>query len=243
VRFLSLFIAFALLALCFACKRRGSGSADTTSGNIEHVDSADPAPGAAQNEHPLTVETNNLNWLTRNSPLIFVGRLSGQNVEKDAKGLIATRNSFEVENIIVGESSEKAVTLTTLGGTLARETLKVPHIPTFTKNQTYVIFTDLKRTVYNPVTGNEQGVFLVVDGAVYTPDGFALIGVEDGTIRLSEVALENFDRRENREKAATLATDPKTDGGIISTERTVEEAGKPMRLEEFSKAIRAAVGR
>ena len=57
-------------------------------------------------------------------------------------------------------------------------------MPAFGKGQRYVIFTDPGRTVYNPITGNEHGVFLVEVGntGVYSHEGIGISAVERGLL-------------------------------------------------------------
>lgn len=233
-------LAFGLVVptLFGACTQRDANGPSAA----QQFASADPAPSAAQSDRPVSIDVN-LNWLARNSPFVFVGHLTGKSVEKDARGLVVTKHRFDVDNIILGESQDKVVALTTLGGTMNGETLKVTHMPEFAEGQTYVVFTDLTRTVYNPVTGNRNGVFLVVDSAIYTYDGRALVGVEDGLLRVGDRTLENPPDGKDRRAAASEAGNPNVSGGVVSAERAAVESGIPMRLEEFSRAIVAAARR
>jgi hypothetical protein len=191
----------------------------------------------------MAFQMNNLDWLARNSPFIFVGRVSSTNAQKDARGLIITKNRFAVERVIAGDGKTKTVTLTTLGGTVGDESTTVSNMPEFTANQHYLVFTDLKRTVYNPITGNLSGVFLIVDGAVYTYDGRAVAGVERGRIQGSDVTLELPGTGKAREKSAPESTNPRTSGTIVSIERAAGRVQKPMRLEAFIKAVQTAARR
>ena len=202
--------------------------------------SADPSPEAVRGDHPMVYPMNNLNWLTSNSPFIFVGRVIAASAEKDARGLVITRNQFAVEKVIAGDLKTKVVTLTTLGGAVNGDTMTVSNMPEFRANQTYVVFTDLKRTVYNPITGNRNGVFLVNDDSVYTYEGQALVSVKDGLLRVSDVTLQRLGKERNREEAAPVYTDPNTSGLIVSVERAAAGAEKPMRLETFLKVILTA---
>ena len=234
MRILELLLLLATLTLFGACSLPGQDG-----GRLppkERYASADPARDAAQSERPMALNVNDLRWLTGNSPFIFVGRLSSQNVEKDAKGLVITRNRFDVERVIFGESADKTITLTTLGGTTDGQSMRVSGMPQFMNGQRYVIFTDLKRTVYNPVTGNERGVFIVDDAGVYAYDGRALAGVENGLLLFSDESLGNFQTGKRYEKAA-VAEEPKVSGNILSVQRAAVQAAKPMPLEAFARAI------
>jgi hypothetical protein len=239
MRILELLLLLTTLTLFGACSMSGR---DGGQAPPPQYASADPGLDAAQSERPMALNLNDLRWLVGNSPFIFVGRLSSQNVEKDAKGLVITRNRFDVERVIVGESADKTITLTTLGGTMDGQTMRVSNMPLFMNGQRYVIFTDLKRTVYNPVTGNERGVFVVDDAGVYAYDGRALAGVENGLLRFSDESLRNFQTGKPYEKAA-VAEEPKVSGNILSVQRAAVQAAKPMPLEAFARAILEAARR
>jgi hypothetical protein len=222
------FFALALLGAC------------TTAGRDEGAPqyaSADPVPGAARTEQPVVRHVNDLRWLVQNSPFIFVGRLASQSFEKDGRGRVITRNRFDVERVIVGETTDRAITLTTLGGTMDGETMHVSNIPEFVTGLRYVVFTDLRRTVYNPVTGSERGVFIVDGATVYAYDGRALTGVENGLLRFSDESLRNFRTGEPFQRAAVVE-EPRVTGNILSVQRAAVEPGAAMSLDEFARAIR-----
>lgn len=187
----------------------------------------------------MVLHTNDLNWLVQNSPLIFVGRLSSQEASKDQRGLIITRNTFEAEKIIVGDTSEKTITLTTLGGTVGNETMNVSHMPVFAEGQRYIIFTDLKRTTYNPITENQAGVMLVgPDSGIYTYNGVAVSGVENGILQLSDLTLEvKAAKGTQTQKTSPQQQDPKTEGGVNSVTRTKPDTRKPVSLDQFIELI------
>jgi hypothetical protein len=236
MRILELLILLTTLTLFGACSLPGQAPPK------EQYASADPAAVAAQSERPMTLNVNDLRWLVTNSPFIFVGRLSSQNVEKDARGLVITRNRFEVERVIIGESKDKTIALTTLGGTMDGQAMRVSGMPQFMNGQRYVIFTDLKRTVYNPVTGNERGVFVVDDTGVYSYGGHALAGVENGLLRFSDESIRNFQTDKPYERAA-VAEEPKVSGNIVSVQRAAVQPARPMPLEAFARAILEAARR
>jgi hypothetical protein len=191
----------------------------------------------------MTLEVNNLDWLTRNSPLVFVGRLRARTAEKDAKGLFVTRNRFDIERVIAGSFADKTITLSVLGGTVGGETLKVSHMPVFTVDRRYMVFTDASRTTYNPITGNEHGVFLVIDDRVYTSDGRAVLGVDGGVLRTGTVVQRGVDPPATGERPSGQVDNPKTSGAVVSAQRASEAAEAPMPLEEFSRAVAAAARR
>jgi hypothetical protein len=201
---------------------------------------SDPAVDAATSTQVMKAPgelTKNLGWLVANSPFVYVGHVTAQTSEKDSRGLIVTKNEFAVDRVIVGDASKKSVSLTTLGGSVGGIAMKASHMPEFSRDTTYLIFTDLTRTVYNPITGNEGGVFIVADSGVFSYDGLAIAGIENGLIQLDETSA----RRTDPQRAAALATDPKVDGAIMSVQRAEVGQRKALSLDEFSAAIRAAL--
>lgn len=204
---------------------------------------ADPGPAAEQSTQPMTADTSTLDGLSRDSSLVFVGRLRTKVAEKDARGLLVTRNQFAIEQVIAGTFAEMTITLNVLGGTAGGETLSVSHMPEFMAERRYVVFTDPRRTVYNPITGNQRGVFLVVDDRVYTYDGRAVLGVENGAFRTGPAPPRDQVVPGTRERASSQTESPTTRGGIVSMERAPERIETPMSLGAFSRAVAAAARR
>ena len=203
---------------------------------------SDPDSSASGGGHPITRAPYSLDWLVKNSPFVFVGRLTAIDVERDSRGLVVSHNRFEVENALIGASPQKVVTLTTFGGTIGNETFSASHTPEFVQGQTYVIFTDLARTTYNPITGDERGVFLVINSDVYTLAGRAIVGIQDGKFRFGSTILEKYPGGPSREPGLVGPTnvgDPTVGGGVVSTQPIVPTA-RPMQLTEFSRLIVAA---
>ncbi len=191
----------------------------------------------------MTSDVNNLDGLTRSSPQVFVGRLRAKRSEKDANGRIVTRNELEVERMIAGTLPGMTITLSVLGGTVEGETMRVSHTPEFTADRRYIVFADASRTTYDPVTGGQQGVFQIVGEAVYTYDGRAVLGVENGVLRIGVTALGAADAPATTERGSAQVENPRTSGAIVSTERATDAAETPMTLEGFSRAVTAAARR
>jgi len=189
----------------------------------------------------MTLIGNDLRALVADSAFIFVGRLLSRDMEKDARGLLVTRNRFAVERVIVGQPDVKTITLTVLGGETDTLVMRVSHMPEFAVDQRYIVFTDLARTVYNPVTANEHGVFVIADTAVYAYDGRAVTGVENGILQFGATRL---DIRTGRVAETSASSDAaKLTGNIVSMERAPAAAENPVRLEEFIAVIAAAARR
>jgi hypothetical protein len=238
MRLQNLLMLLAMLTASVSCQDQGKDVPTSIKG--PQFASVDPTPEAAQTSRPMINQMNNFNWLVQNSPFIFVGRVSGTKAEKDTKGLLITRNKFAVEKVIIGDSKTQVVVLTTLGGTVGEDSMRVSNMPEFVINQTYVVFTDLKRTVYNPITGNHYGVFVVHDDAIYTYDGRGLVDIKDGLVQTSNMVLESPIQRKNHEEAALVVNNPKISGSIVSIEEVdLSKVGaeEPMQLDAFIKVI------
>src|SRR5215475_10964553 len=103
-------LIFASTVFLTSCRPQSQVPSPTpTPGHYEGSTSADPGQDAEKNGRPIVLHTNDLNWLVQNSPLIFVGHLSSQESSKDQRGLIITRNTFEAEKIIIGDTSQKTI--------------------------------------------------------------------------------------------------------------------------------------
>lgn len=201
--------------------------------------SDDPEPDAAAQDRPMDLHRQDLTWLLENSPLVFLGRLSDRRTGQDRRELIVTHNHFEIEDVLIGDFPERRITLTTLGGALGDETLRVSHMPEFAEGQRYLIFTDPSRTTYNPITGNENGVFLVTeDSGVYTYAGISVAGIENGIVQLGGETIEGLFEQDPR-GPVPLRENPQTEGEIVSAERTELPHRPAIRLEEFVRVLRA----
>jgi hypothetical protein len=240
---MKLLLVAGLTILSLACTQPRSDAPGTGSPAQQSTEPADPRPDAERSGQVITADTSSLGWLIRNSPLVFVGRLRARSGERDARGLFVTTNRFDVERVIAGTFTDKMITLRVLGGTVDGETLRVPQMPEFTVDRRYVIFTDAARTVYNPITGNQRGVFLLVNDSVYTYDGRAVVGIEGGVLRTGASTLRAADAPGTAERGGSQAADPKTSGAILSMQRAAEPTDTPMTLDAFSRAVADAARR
>lgn len=209
--------------------------------------SSDPAPNPSNRNKLVTLPANSLASLVRNSRLVFIGHLINQDVVRDKRGLIITRNHFQIEKTLVGSFNNKKITLTTLGGTLGGQTLSVSHLPVFEKGRRYVIFTDQNRTTYNPITGNEDGVFLIEpsDSGVYNYHGISVAGVEKGVIRLGRKVLIEHPQQNLRGPSSQIKN-PNIRGNIISVQGDLNQAtmaAEPViSVERFAESIQSLAG-
>jgi len=179
---------------------------------------------------------NNLNWLARNSSLVFVGKLANQTSEKDNRDLIITRNVFDIERAIRGSYGRQQITLNTLGGTAGGVTMAVAEMPVFRRGLRYVVFTDPERTTYNPITGNQAGVFIVgPDNAVYGYGGLVLTNVSDGILQFGERTLK--DALGPNARAAGHPGEPK--GTMIGVAPARPGDVSVVTLDQFVRVIEA----
>lgn len=216
-----------VVVICASCMKSGRGREPAAA-------TADPP--AKPSDQPMAdiPNVNDLGWMVRNSPFIFVGQVASQSTSKDGD-LIVTKNELSVEQVIVGDQSRKSVRLTTLGGVVGEQAMKVSHMPEFERGARYFIFTDLDRTVYNPVTGNDAGVYRIDAAGVFTYGGQAVAGVDHGTIRMGEETRQHPDA----ETFVTTMADPSVSGAVTSVQRAQPITGKVISLDEFAAAIRS----
>jgi hypothetical protein len=193
----------------------------------------DPQPEAKGKTPPLSNSNQDVGWLLEHSSLVFIGFLADQAIERDALKLIVTHNEFIVEEVVLGAFDEETLTLTTLGGTFGQETLRVSHMPEFELFGRYLIFTDPTRTTYDPVTGNEKGVFVISDdNEMFTIDGIGVTGVNDGIVQTSDLTLVDDPDAPER-----LSVKPVFDGNILAIEPVKPDLRKPIHVKEFIKTL------
>jgi hypothetical protein len=234
-------LAFVVLLLLLSGSIVNAG--DPGAGQATQFTAADPPEAAKKWAEPMPVIPGNLPWLAENSRLVFRGSLVEAKSDWDLeRKLIVTRYAFTVEQVIAGDVAEQAVTLTLLGGTIDDITLAVSGLPHFEVGGDYIIFTDLERTTYDPVTGNESGVFRVgPDGGVYTHDGLRVVAVEDGFAQTSNLALDDPDR-DPAEEALVVEETPKFDGNIVAIEPARPDLRPAIAYEEFVRVVQELAG-
>lgn len=228
-------VIVAILAFLLYWRSRPTGS---------ELASTDPDASQETGNTPMTLLGNDLRALVANSPLIFVGEIASQETVRDERGLIITRSTFNIDQTIKGDFAEPTITLTLLGGTLDNETMRVSHLPTFETGRTYFIFTDASRTTYNPITGNEAGVFLVNPDrtAVYTYTGIGISGVDDNGLLVTSNAFLSDLYRDDPNGPQIQDSDPQVDGDIVSVEPDVRETRTLLSADAFVEIIRGLSG-
>ena len=183
---------------------------------------------------------DDLDFLLGNSTLVFLGALRETRPFHDPdRNVIVTTSTFYIEDVIIGDFPNTELSLHLIGGTLGEETLLVSHMPHLQRDQRYIVFTDPRRTVYNPITGNDAGVFIVEpDGqAVHSSEGLAVTGVHDGVLQLAasprgaETDLEPGGR-----KALPVELEASGELRVIGRDAGSETA-KAMSYEDFARVI------
>lgn len=188
-------------------------------------------------------EASSFAWLVQNSPLIFVGSVVKKDVEEDHRDLIVTRDTFYIEKIIAGNFKKQHITLTTLGGSLNGEGLKVSGMPVFDVGHRYIVFTDPERTTYNPITGDERGVFRVESNTnfVYSYHGSAVVKFEDAEIGLSNVISQSNSKYTNGPRIKM--ENPTVEGGGVAVnaadlERNSLASESRVTVDRFSELVK-----
>lgn len=126
-----------------------------------------------------TVERLSLESLVKKATSIVQGAVGASRTYWSADGkLILTTYTIQVTETIKGVP-ERAIELTTIGGTLGNVTLHVAGMPTFRAGENAVVFVE-KSGTYSTVVGLTQGHFVVENGGVantvselHFPDGRA----------------------------------------------------------------------
>lgn len=112
-----------------------------------------------------TVERLNLDSLVKKAHKIVVGKVRNSRTYWSDNGkLILTNYTIDVEETIKGEAS-RTVELTTIGGTIGNLTLHVAGMPSFSKDESAVVFVESSGS-YSTVVGLDQGKFTIANGEV-----------------------------------------------------------------------------
>jgi hypothetical protein len=204
------------------------------------LDSADPAPEAESAGRPMALPWESFSWLVANSPLVFVGTVQSATAERDAaRDLIVTRYRMSVDEVLVGEARD-SFELVMLGGSLADLTMSVSHLPELSEGGRFIIFTDPARTTYDPITGNEHGVFRIgPDDGVYGYSGLPVIGMEDDRLLVDVPPLPKV-----TDGPAVAAGQPEgqaqVEGDVQGLQPAVTSQKHAMTLEAFAELVRSS---
>jgi hypothetical protein len=100
------------------------------------------------------------------SVVAFEGTCTGNRVERDEKGFIATYTTFKVQDVLKGEVGT-TYTIKQIGGELSDGSvkLKMSGVPTFTVGGSYVVFLNgVSSAGFSSPVGLFQGSFNVIAG-------------------------------------------------------------------------------
>lgn len=114
--------------------------------------------------HASSVVEVGLTDLVAHSEFIFEGKVRHTSARKDANSRhIWTRVTFDVVDVIKGNSQPRSVSLDFLGGTYGGKTLRVTDMVLPKANERGIYFVESKtRPQVHPLYGWEQGHFVVV---------------------------------------------------------------------------------
>ena len=177
--------------------------------------------------------------MAKAAPVVIRGTVLSKSTRLDSRRLIVTDTKFRVDEVISGNFRRGELTLTTLGGRLGNEELEVGHMPQFAVGKNYIVFADPNRETYDPVVGNESGVFQVAaNGEVLTYHGARVVGLSGDNLQIGAVMPEG-------DLAVTPgprnAGEPIVSGGIRATSAPSQIAAEVagMSARQFGQAVRA----
>ncbi|HIB55185.1 MAG TPA: hypothetical protein EYG58_07080 [Nitrospirales bacterium] len=99
--------------------------------------------------------------LVSEANLILVGTVIDLEGKRLSNGSITTHITFNDLNVVKGQIAYSTYTLEILGGTVGREHFDIPGAPTFTQDETYVLFIKGNSSSMFPLVGAHQGQFQV----------------------------------------------------------------------------------
>lgn len=158
--------------------------------------------------------------------LVFEGKVVSIEAKEDDRKRIHTFVTFEIQEIIKGEHSNKTITLSFLGGTVGDVTMMVGDMKFPEVGEHGIYFVEsLKRTQVNPLYGWSQGHFLVETD-------------ETGTERvLSRSRHPVTEVRSNTEITVTQVPAGLSTGVARGLTLGHEQGTKGLTLGEFKKAL------
>lgn len=134
--------------------------------------------------HATSVVEVTMEEMLQHSALVFEGRVVGMKVREDNNGIIQTRVTFEIDEIIKGDVKNKKITLSFLGGEVAGRKQSVSNMHTPALNEHGIYFVESpERNLVQPLYGWSQGHFKIKHdvagkGRVFTRSGRPVRGIE-----------------------------------------------------------------
>ena len=129
---------------------------------------------------PTTIQQIDVRELLARSEFVFEGVVTAKE-SVGVGGLIVTRVTFDVVDVLKGDSTTREISLEFAGGESRGHVLVIGGIRTPFNMERGVYFVEsLSRRQVHPLYGWDQGRFLVLAGNVYTATGLPVFGVEPG---------------------------------------------------------------
>jgi hypothetical protein len=101
--------------------------------------------------------------MVRASELIFEGSVIDKRSEMDARGMIYTYVTFQVQDVLKGKTADSQIVLRYQGGRVGNETLHVSDVVTPNLGEKGIYFVEsVNRRLVHPLYGWDQGHFLVM---------------------------------------------------------------------------------
>lgn len=194
------------------------------------------ARGEGRGVSPVLIST--FAELARSAPVVVRGTVIAQTSRLTSRKLIVTDIKLRVDEVISGSYTPRELTLTTLGGRLGGEELEVGHMPRFVVGKSYIVFADPSRDTYDPVVGNEGGVFQVAEnGEVLTYHGAKVLGVAGDELRLGAIVPGAVPATSPSPRAAG---EPMVSGGVRTSaaRATADSQAAAMTAVAFGQTIR-----
>jgi len=162
---------------------------------------------------------------------VFEGKVVSIEAKENSQKRIHTLVTFEIQEIIKGESPNNTITLSFLGGTVGDVTMMVSdmNFPKIGEHGIYFV-ESMKRPQVNPIYGWSQGHFLVE-----TDDA----GTERVLTRNKQPVTEV---RSNAQKTSTQVSTRLSTGVARGLTLGREQGAKGLTLGEFKRALHERLG-
>jgi len=185
------------------------------------------------NANASSIKQVNLNQLIEQSEFVFEGRVVSSDPRwNDAKTLIKTFITFEVDEVIAGDYQQSTLELSFVGGTIGKDNVEAEGLrqPVVGEKGIYFVHS-LTRNLVNPLVGWSQGQFLLEkdnqgNDVVMTDSHHPVIGLSANTKNSVSVATRSEPLSEG------VASDV-----IVSKEKSANDSA--MNAIEFKKALKA----
>jgi hypothetical protein len=176
--------------------------------------------------------------LIQRSGIIFEGEvLSKYSAYASDKKTIHTFITLSIGEVVKGTIPYRTIELRFVGGTVGDLTVEVPDMPQFEKGDRTILLlkSDFNPTkTFSPVSGFNQGQFLIKSDAIFTAKGMQVLGYNDTKDRLEMVSTKAAPK-----KNVPVAHDPKKD--ILVANTTLDKTQTTITKDQFLQMIRTFV--